>query len=460
MSNTNFEETKNKLNSVGCGMCLAKWTQVTMHLQTGFNHSCHHPSVHKIPVREVEKNPKALHNTIFKKYKRKEMLTGGRPSECEYCWNIEDNSDVYSDRIYKSSEPWSKPHFDEIVNSDWKSDFNPRYVEVSFTNTCNFKCSYCGPAYSSKWFQESKEHGGYPTQPSFNSYETMVAEGSVPILQSEYNPYVEAFWKWWPELYEDLNTFRITGGEPLLSKDTWKVLDYIIDHPNPNKELKFAINSNLGVVDGLIDRMIEKLKRIIDEDRVKEVILFTSVDAWGEQAEYIRNGLEFNKFWDNLNKVLSELPKVTVTIMSTYNLMSPFTYNKLIKNVHQLKYDHYNEDRFWLHPILLDTSYLRYPAHQSVKLLTDEHKELILTNAELSLYLGVPVFDNKHMGMTEVETEKIKRIYDWSISESGDDKIIERQNFKRFVLEHDRRRGTDFIKTFPELEEFFNKIKI
>ena len=62
------------------------------------------------------------------------------------------------------------------------------------------------------------------------------------------------------------------------------------------------------------------------------------------------------------------------------------------------------------------------------------------------------------MGITEVETEKIKRIYDWSISESGDQKINERRNFKKFVDEHDRRRGTDFVKTFPELEEFYRKI--
>ena len=460
MGNSNYEETKQKLNSVGCGMCLAKWTQVTMHLQTGFNHSCHHPSVHKIPVKEVERNPKALHNTIFKKYKRKEMLEGGRPSECDYCWNIEDNSNAYSDRVYKSSEPWSKPHFDEIVSSDWKKDFNPRYVEVSFSNTCNFKCSYCGPAYSSKWLQESKEHGAYPTTPPFNGYDSLVSENSVPILQSEYNPYVDAFWKWWPELYNDLNTFRITGGEPLLSKDTWKVLDYIIQNPNPNRELKFAINSNLGVVDDLIDRLIEKLKIIIGENRVKEIILFTSVDGWGKQAEYIRNGLVFNKFWDNLNKILETLPTVTVTIMSTYNIMSPFTYNTLIKNVHQLKSQYQNDGRYWLHPIHLDTSYLRYPSHQSVRLLDNEHKKVILENAELALYLGVPVFNRTDMGMTQVETEKIKRIYDWAMSEDGNNLQRERQNFKRFVDEHDRRRGTNFVETFPELEELYKNIKL
>lgn len=445
--------TKEKLNSVGCGFCLAKWTQVTMHLQTGFNHSCHHPSVHKIPLSEVEQNPKALHNTRFKKYKRREMLNGERPSECDYCWNIEDNSSSYSDRIYKSSEPWSEPYFEEIKNSRWNEDFNPRYVEVSFSNICNFKCSYCGPAYSSQWLQESKQFGGYPTVPSFNSYENLVETDSVPILHSEPNPYVNAFWEWWPELYRDLHTFRITGGEPLLSKDTWKVLDYIIEEKNPNRNLKLAINSNLGIDDVLVDKLIEKLTKIIDEDRVKEVIIFTSTDAWGKQAEYIRHGLEFNRFWGNLHKLLGAIPKLTITIMSTYNIFSPFSYDELIKNVYEIKKQYSNDQRYWLHPVLLDTSYLRYPKHQSVKLLTDEHKELILQNAKTALYYGVPVFDNKHMGMTETEIRKIKRIYDWAISPTEDDINFDRKNFVSFVNEHDKRRGTNFDETFPILSQ-------
>ena len=39
-------------------MCLAKWTQVTLQLQTGHNHSCHHPRTHKINLKEIERNPK------------------------------------------------------------------------------------------------------------------------------------------------------------------------------------------------------------------------------------------------------------------------------------------------------------------------------------------------------------------------------------------------------------------
>ena len=46
----------------------------------------------------------------------------------------------------------------------------------------------------------------------------------MPVTQT--NPYVDAFWRWWPDLYKDLHTFRITGGEPLMSQDTWKVFRF------------------------------------------------------------------------------------------------------------------------------------------------------------------------------------------------------------------------------------------
>lgn len=223
-----FNITKDKLDKVGCGFCLAKWTQVTMHLHNGTTHSCHHPVPHKVGLEEIQRNYSALHNSNQKKLARREMLENKRPIECNYCWNVEDNSTSFSDRTFKSSEPWSEPYFDEISKSHWRDDYNPKYVEVNFTNTCNFKCAYCSPTYSSKWMEEINEFGGYDLSLEYNGIEEMKRNKTVPYKHSEENPYVEAFWKWWPDMYHSLDTFRITGGEPLLSKDTWKVLDYII----------------------------------------------------------------------------------------------------------------------------------------------------------------------------------------------------------------------------------------
>ena len=459
-------EYKKKLDKVGCGFCIAKWTQVTIHLQMGETHSCHHPKTHKISVQEIKRNPSALHNTKYKKLQRKKMLEGERPSECEYCWNVEDNSNEFSDRIYKSSEPWSQPFLEEVKELGWRGDFNPKYVEVAFSNACNFKCSYCGPSFSSKWVQEIKKHGAYPTTDHFNDINYLEQTGKMPIHHKEENPYVEAFWRWWPDLYRDLHTFRITGGEPLLAKDTWKILDYIIENPDPNRELKLGINSNLGVTDDLIDLLIEKLKVIEKNNLVKEVIIYTSVDAAGDHAEYIRNGLNYEYFCTNVEKILKATRRVSMVFMSTFNILSIPRYKEMLAFAYDMKKKYNSDHRYWNPVIMVDSSYLRYPHHQACNILPKEYANTVEELADfaesLRMVNKVPdeLWTPKCMGYTDIEISKIRRIADWMRGDHDENQIKNsRKNFYRFFKAHDERRGTDFIKTFPQYERFFNFCK-
>ena len=454
-----YGAVKQKLDGVGCGFCLAKWTQVTMHLGLGMTHSCHHPAPHKIPLNEIKRNPKALHNTRFKKQKRKEMLDGKRPDECNFCWNVEDNSNSFSDRTFKSAEPWSLDQFDKIKNLDFREDYNPRYVEVSFSNTCNLKCAYCGPQYSSKWVEEIEKHGAYDTETRYNNLEDLRAKNEMPYKHSEDNPYVEAFWKWWPELYRDLHTFRITGGEPLLSKDTFKVLDYISEHWEENPNLSLAINTNLSVPKKLIDKLIEKAKDLTENNKVKELILFTSVEATGAQAEYSRYGLNYDYFWENIDRILTELPKVTINIMAAFNALSVFTYGDLIDKVFEYKKKYHNNERYWASALQLDTSYIRWPSHMSIKILEDEHKGLILKAAKKALYYGLTDVAPKKYGFSIVEINKIKRTYDYANAKSHGEFRVDhfRKEFCKFIKQYDERRDVVFTDTFPELKEFYAK---
>lgn len=462
-----LQEYKKELDKTGCGFCLAKWTQVTIHLQMGETHSCHHPGTHKIPVSELSRNPSALHNTKFKKERRKEMLEGKRPKECDYCWNVEDNSKELSDRTYKSYEPWSRPYKKEIEMLDWRADFNPKYVEVAFSNVCNFKCSYCGPSFSSAWVQESKKFGGYPTDDKFNDITWLEEVGKMPFKHDEYNPYLEAFWKWWPELYRDLHTFRITGGEPLLAKDTWKVLDYIIEQDNPNKELKLGINSNLGVPDDLIDKFIEKVNIIESRGLVKEIIIYTSCDTAGEHADYIRNGLDYPRWTFNVDKILSASNKLSIVCMSTFNALSIPRYQELIAFIYDMKKKHNNPDRYWCPSIFLDSSYLRHPTHQSVKILDSkiwapvvrEHAKFAESLRTIKTWDG-PEWENWYAGYTDIEIDKINRIADWMESDTDPDELERtRRNFYNFFNAHDKRRDTNFKKTFPEFASFYDECK-
>ena len=457
--NTSYAEVKKKLDKVGCGFCLAKWTQVTMHLGTGLTHSCHHPVQHKIPIRELQTNPTALHNTRFKKKKRKEMLENKRPQECNYCWNIEDNSNSFSDRTFKSAEPWSLDQYETIKNTPWNKDYNPRYVEVSFANTCNFKCAYCGPQYSSKWVEEIEKHGEYSTSTQFNSIELLRQRNEMPYKQTEYNPYVEAFWKWWPSLFPDLHTFRITGGEPLLSPNTFKVLEYIQENYQQNPNLSLAINTNLGVPQKLIDKLIVIAKDLVDNNKVREFIIFTSIEATGRQAEYVRNGLNAETFWNNIDNLLTQLPKVTVNIMAAFNALSVFTYSELVDKVLEMKKRHHNNERYWYTPLQLDTAYIRWPPHLSVKILDREHKELILEAAKKALHYGANAMTKVKYGFTDVEIQKIKRTYDFAISNDSFDKEKYRKDFSTFITQSDQRNGTNFEEVFPELKDLYNEYK-
>ena len=470
MSTVNFEIMKDKLDSVGSGFCLAKWTQVTMHLHNGTTHSCHHPEPHKIGLEEIKRNPTALHNSKIKKQARKEMLDDKRPTECQYCWNVEDNSTSFSDRIFKSSEPWSEPFFNEISKLDFRDDYNPKYAEISFANTCNFKCAYCGPEYSSKWMEEINEYGPYNLSYEYNGIRRMEERNTVPYKQSDDNPYVKAFWEWFPELYNSLDTFRITGGEPLLHRDTWKVLDYIIESEKPNENLKLSINSNLSVPDDLIQKLIEKLEIITKEKKVKEMIIFTSCDGYGKQAEYTRYGLDFEKLFQNIDKILTQLPKVTIVIMSTFNLFSVFSYELLIKKVHKMKIKHFNTKRYWNTALILDTSYLRHPPFMSFRILKDyidvkffdrwiKYMKFNSTFRSLNFHKTQKIED---VGFSTQEIEKISRIKDIFISDYDIDiKSFDKdkKDFLNFIKEYEKRRGYKVEEFYPELIQFIKNIE-
>ena len=458
MSNQ-YAEVRKELNKTGCGMCLAKWTQVTLHLATGMTHSCHHPVPHKIPLAELKRNPSALHNTRYKKEKRKEMLEGKRPSECNYCWNVEDNSNSFSDRTFKSAEPWSLDQMEKIKASNWRDNYNPRYVEVSFSNTCNLKCAYCGPQYSSKWVEEIEKHGAYKTSTDFNSIDLIKERGEMPYKKTQYNPYIEAFWEWWPDLYPDLHTFRITGGEPLLSPDTFKVLEYIQENWEQNPNISLAINTNLAVPDKLIEKMITIAKDLVNNNKVRELIIFTSVEAIGKQAEYTRWGLSYDKFWENIDHLCTEIPKLTVNIMAAFNALSVFTYGDLVDKVLEMKKKHQNTERYWFTPVQLDTAYIRWPPHLSVKILDPEHKELILDAAKKALHYGTNKMTRLNYGFTDVEIQKIKRTYDYAIGKDSFDVQKNRKDFAIFIKENDKRKGTKFGEIFPELKEMYDQYK-
>jgi pyruvate-formate lyase-activating enzyme len=445
-----LERTRDLLGGVSDSFCLAKWFQTTLYLQNGYNHSCHHPSPHKIPLDEIKRNYKALHNTQHKKQRMQEMLDGVRPSECEYCWKIEDlGKDYISDRVYKSATTWALPRLGEAIEIGTR-DHEPGYLEVSFSNVCNFKCVYCSPEISSLWYKEIREHGGYPTSSRYNDFAYLKQTSRMPYDPNGENPYVDAFWKWWPELWEKLHTLRLTGGEPLLSRDVWKVMDFVIENDKP--DLTFCINSNLCVQDDLIDKMIAKLNIIAD--KVKEVQIFSSGEAQGSHAEYTRYGLDYERWQRNMRKVAEQCPKVLVANMTTVNILSAPTFVPFVEWLLDLREEFNPRHNF--NKIQFMVNYLRYPKFLELINLSDSQKNQFESAILKLIEKRGPSWSGPGK-LLDIEIDQLRRLIDYMKNTHEPDNVRDtnRRDFVKYVDEVDRRRNLDFKTTFPELMDYY-----
>jgi hypothetical protein len=451
--NQRLKEIRVTLDKTGPGFCLAKWYHVSMHLHTGTNHSCYHPMPRRVDLLEIEANPSALHNSQWKKEQRKSMLEGGRPDECSYCWDIEDlPGEHISDRMLRSSEPWAVPLLGETSRIDWQADVNPRYLEINFGYECQLKCSYCASTVSSAWHSEIKKYGDYPLESNVNKRQYgihQITQAGQFYQREDGNPYIEAFWKWFPSVYPTLHTLRITGGEPLLSSNVFKVLDWIDKHPR--SDMEFAINSNMCIPERNLNKFVDACKQLKAENKIGQLSLFTSVDTWGPQAEWIRNGFDMAKWESNINLYLTSVPGTSIGIMITFCFLSIPKFNLLLDKILELR-------KRYPHRIWFDTPYLIEPPHLS-SLIADD-KMIDHLNNTLA-YMATLVDDKDKFAFTSTEYAKLERVVRWIEYNryQGDELDVNRRDFVAFIKEHDVRRETDFNAAFPELGYFINNVE-
>ena len=440
-------EIKNITDTLSPTFCLAKWHHTTIYLQSGETHSCYHPAPHTIPLEEIKANPSAIHNTSEKKTQRLLMLNGEKPDGCQYCWNIEAlGADYISDRHERNAGIYTKERFDEIANEGPDFNINPEYIEVSFGNECNFKCGYCHPKASSAYYKEIKQHGPYPVKNHHFGIDKLV------IYEEESNPYVDAWWKWWPQVKQTLNILRVTGGEPLLQASTWRLLEDLDKNPLPNLELN--INSNLGVKPVLVKRLAEKVEKLRSEGKIRSFKLFTSLDTWGPRAEYIRTGLNLETWENNFHTYLSTTDN-PLTFMITFNVLAVSSFRVFLEKLLEWRtqYDWYEPGK---HRIRFDTPYLKEPLQYDMNILP---KEDFMPYMDESLaFMRANLNNDSSNQFTEIEYEKFRRVVKYmEATVYSNDKLKEgRKDFYNWFTEHDVRRNTNFAETFPEMLEFYN----
>jgi len=421
--------------------CGAKWYNATIWLGSGQTTSCHHPPAHHIPpVHLLESNPSLIHNTPEKKQDRDMMLQGQRPSGCDYCWKVEDLSpDSVSDRVYKTVI-YTDKELENAFNTPADTDVALRTLEIAFDRTCQFACSYCNPAFSSTWVNDIRKNGPYIDLVSDGRGHFNHAHDRSQLYKfGETNPYVEAFFRWWDsELHRTLRELRITGGEPLMSGHTWKLLDWFRTNKGASST-RLAINSNLGSeVD--LDRLLAAVDGV-------EIDLYTSNESMDAHAEYIRDGLVWSDWTANVEKVLSSQRFREVHVMCTINALCLESLPDFLELITQWKIRHgKNFPSFTL-------NILRFPSFQGVLVLPRDIRQQHADN--LSKFLV------RHKGynyLHDHEIAHVNRLINYLVSQDDpQNQDLLRRDFVAFYKQYDQRRNKDFCATFPALKQFYEQ---
>lgn len=458
MSNNEIDRIKEILPitdaEISPTFCLAKWHHTTIYLQTGETHSCYHPAPHHISLEEIANNPSALHNTQEKKNERKQMLNGEKPSGCSYCWDIEVMGPEYiSDRHIKTASIYNPERLQEIKDNGFEYDVNPEYIEISFSNKCNFMCGYCHPKASSRYWHEIDKYGPY----SQSTDHRQDIDWFKLYDNEEDNPYVEAWWKWWPEVSKTLNILRITGGEPLLHKSTWELFDRLDNDPKPHIQIEF--NSNLGIDHSLMQRLTHTVTRLLEEKKIRSFKLYSSVDTWTSRAEYTRYGLDLELWEKNLDYYLSNTG-LPITFMITFNIFSVTSFNILLQKILEwrVKYNSDGNETQW-NRVRFDTPHLTEPSIFDMNILPKDEFMPYMHNHLKFIYDNMD--DNDRTKFSTIEYEKFKRVVDYMDSTHYSEEKLKtsRRNFYRWFLEYDRRKQTNMLAVFPEMSNFLELCK-
>ena len=442
--------TRAVLDRVSPTLCLAKWYKATIYLQTGQTHSCYHPPPHSIPTDTLAADPSGLHNTPQKRAERRQMLSGERPVGCQYCWNVESlGRDHISDRMLMSAYMFDAKRLAEVSAGAGEGSVNPAFLELSFENTCNFKCGYCHPMVSSRYMAEIAKFGPYE---GVESHRLDVDPTTAPRGESAY---VAVFWQWWPVLKRDLRVLRLTGGEPLLHRSTWRMLEAIRDDPLPDLEL--SINTNLGVSARLLRRLTESVNALNRSGAIARFKLYTSLDCWGAAAEYLRAGLDIGQWERNLHAFISEC-RSPVEIMCTFNALCVTRFRALLQKVLEWR-ARYHEviDCFPAtkdHKVKIETHYLTSPLLFDVNILPKD--EFMPYIRDCLAFIADHVDDGDPRRFSSLEFEKFRRLaaYIEKATYPAERLARGRRDFGRWIIEHDRRCGTDFLAALPEYGGF------
>jgi len=409
--------------------CQLKWTQSTVYLTDGVSASCHKAGFGNYLTENGEIN---FHNTPNKIEDRRKMLRGEWPGNgCEHCKHIEQAGGESDRTIHLEMEGTTAPP--ELENDPEAVEVTPRILEVYWGNTCQQSCIYCNAHYSSTIQQEEKRFG------DFN-------QGGVTIQDTwKKNPQIEEhtelLFKWFDKHLHKLHKIIVLGGEPFLQKETYRFIEMLEKGNHPDLTLVFF--SNLNIEHERFKKWMDRLDVLKKSNRLDKIQIFFSCDALGPEGEYVRTGLDLKVAIKNFEHILHNTDieqginsALTVTAVPGMPALAKYINEcSKIKPIYWSMTKAANKDvdhRPYLYPGIFGSKINDWGLGEAIELFdvnTDGHPDSVKVNHKKFMQGNMKEFSEEEPS------------------------LLRMKQFKVYLNELDRRRGTDWTKIYPQMWE-------
>jgi radical SAM protein with 4Fe4S-binding SPASM domain len=361
---------------------------------------------HNTPLGNVQTNSvMEIWNSDRYKSMRLKMLNGTRCEECKSCYQQED-AGINSFRQSVNTDYSEFLDFAKETNANGSLDkMQLRYLDIRWSNICNFKCRSCSSTYSSSWATEDNKHG--------QNKEIFIFAGGKnnDSLYEQLMPYIS-----------EVKEIYFAGGEPLLMDKHYQILEHLIN--TGNTDIKIRYNSNLSSLTFKDKSVIALWKQF------SNIHLNISLDSWDARAEYIREGTDWIKIQENIKLIQKECSRLSIGIASVISVFNVYTIPEFL-------------DYLFEHNLINDTTSASFyclinPSFYSFDILDDAMKDKIIKKLSKCSY-------NKFLN------HQINNVITYI--KTSNYNLNLRTKFLKHTDYYDTIRNKRFTDTFPELKE-------
>lgn len=295
------------MNIQNKAICVMPWIHFYLDMHGNVQLCCVSNSGKELPpvIGNIkEKTIHEIYNSEYMNKIREQMIKGKWPEECSHCKysqsiGIGSYKDTYNHKYYKE--------YQQLLNDPYS--FKPliKSIDLRVSNKCNYKCRSCTAYFSSAWV---KEHIVVNPQDKFWKEEM----GEKIILGVEN---IDSFWKQFNEdIFDNLEEIHFAGGEPLIIDQHYKILEKLIK--NKMFHVNLYYDTNLSILKYKEWDILNLWKNF------KNIRLSVSLDGVEEQGEYIRSGLNWEKWKNNVQVIKNELPHIIREmhfVISIFNIL-------------------------------------------------------------------------------------------------------------------------------------------